>query len=75
MVEDSEGSQRQATANGTNFNTGTYNPIKSDVQGSSPAASAAAPVVHKVPVVYVVMPPPPSLSMSKCPTPADVDLV
>ncbi|XP_028895232.1 protein mitoshell isoform X2 [Zeugodacus cucurbitae] len=30
MVEDSEGSQRQATVNGTYFKTGTYNPIKKD---------------------------------------------
>ncbi|XP_065357308.1 protein mitoshell [Calliphora vicina] len=30
MVEDSEGSQRQATENGTYFKTGTYNPIKKD---------------------------------------------
>lgn len=30
MVEDSEGSQRQATVNGTYFKTGTYTPIKKD---------------------------------------------
>ncbi|KAM7354189.1 mitoshell [Cochliomyia hominivorax] len=30
MVEDSEGSQRKATVNGTYFKTGTYNPIKKD---------------------------------------------
>lgn len=30
MVKDSEGSQRQATVNGTYFQTGTYNPIKKE---------------------------------------------
>ncbi|XP_053960169.1 protein mitoshell [Anastrepha ludens] len=40
MVEDSEGSQRQATVNGTYFKTGTYNPIKKDVLFVDQAYSA-----------------------------------
>lgn len=41
MVEDSEGSQRQATVNGTYFKTGTYNPIKKDSLMAEQATVAA----------------------------------
>lgn len=45
MVEDSEGSQRQATTNGTYFKTGTYNPIKKDtiMDANNTAVSAVVP--------------------------------
>lgn len=46
MVEDSEGSQRQATVNGTYFKTGTYNPIKKDnlLPGESCSSNTTMPV-------------------------------
>ena len=42
MVEDSEGSQRQATVNGTYFKTGTYNPIKKDTLITEETTTALA---------------------------------
>lgn len=54
MVEDSEGSQRQATVNGTYFKTGTYNPIKketllaSQTPGSS-NSSSPSPSGNRIP--------------------------
>lgn len=44
MVEDSEGSQRQATVNGTYFKTGTYNPIKKDALLAEQPATGTATV-------------------------------
>lgn len=43
MVEDSEGSQRQATANGTYFKTGTYTPIKKDTLATGEVCASTSP--------------------------------
>uniref|UniRef100_A0A1A9WKS1 Bromo domain-containing protein n=1 Tax=Glossina brevipalpis TaxID=37001 RepID=A0A1A9WKS1_9MUSC len=54
MVEDSEGSQRQATVNGTYFKTGTYNPIKKETLLASQTpessnSSSSSPSANRVP--------------------------